>query len=305
MNEQTIVTDYFTAAKCRQAFQPAKRRKIVADGGTLLQSGSKESFDASSLSVKGTPTTASSRTKQTRTRSRARNSKNSTTRRNIVAKKTSEGASSEVTSMVDDHDLDRPRKQSQKANLTTIASPSQKAQNGELRSEKEAKEGSDGQEPCPEDKMPVDSSAKPNVVAQQRSSLKIHPWISEQAKVVLASRGKRALEKSLARNPSRNGITSKKSISKPEPEEKKEVFIPKRSVDSLKPKSKVPRLHQSISASSQDLPTNKERYIYNTCMLSSIYKAWCQAYLDTGAKAPKYGVCLGHVHSEKFHNLKI
>ena len=141
MNEQTIVTDYFTAAKCRQAFQPAKRRKIVADGGTLLQSGSKESFDASSLSVKGTPTTASSRTKQTRTRSRARNSKNSTTRRNIVAKKTSEGASSEVTSMVDDHDLDRPRKQSQKANLTTIASPSQKAQNGELRSEKETKEG--------------------------------------------------------------------------------------------------------------------------------------------------------------------
>ena len=259
MNEQTIVTDYFTAAKSRQAFQPAKRRKIVADGGTLIQSGSKQPFDASSLSVKGTPTTASSRTKQTRTRSRARNSKNSTTRRNIVAKKgTSEGVSSEVTSMVDDHDLDRPRKQSQKVNLTTTASPSQKAQNGES-SEKEAKEGSDGQEPCPEDKMPVNSSAKPNVVAQQRSGLKIHPWISEQAKVVLAtSRGKRALEKSLARNPSKNGITSKKNISKPEHEEKKEVLIPKRSVDSLKPKSNVSRLHQSISASSQDLPTNIE-----------------------------------------------
>lgn len=266
MNDQMIVTDYFTAAKSRQGFQAAKRRKIVADGGTLLQNGSKEPFDVSFLSAsvdkpifKGTPSAASSRTKQTRTTSRARNSKNRTTRRDTVAKKSmSEGVSSEVTSTVDDHDLDRPRKQSQKANLTTVASQSQKAEIGE-RSEKEAREGCDGQEPCPEDKMSVDSCTKPNVVAQQRSGLKIHPWISEQAKVVLAtSRGRRALEKSLGRNLSKSGLTSKKNILKPEPEEKKEVLIPKRSVHSAKPKPKVPRLHQSISASSQDLPTTKE-----------------------------------------------
>lgn len=196
MNEQTILTDYFTAAKSRQGLQPAKRRKIVTGGGGGLVQA--RSIDESSgfasdhnPSCQTTPSIVSVKTKSKEgTRSRkTRNLKETKRRRNIVpAKNPSEVAVCEVTSRSDDHQFDRPRKQ--------------------------------------------------------------RPSISEQASVVLASRGKRALEKSLEGKQSK-GSSSKKIIAKPQPTEKN-VSTPERSLGRFSTqKASVPKLHQGITASSQ------------------------------------------------------
>lgn len=261
MNDQTILTDYFSVAKSSQRFQAAKRRKIVTERGTSLQNGSSKHLNATPIPNKPDGKTKLSaffqRTKDCVRTRKTRNSRNSRTRRNIVpARDLDEVVSCETTSITDDHKLERSRKQGPSSSSVPSRSQGQVNQR-----EKNEVVNSGERDIGSSDKVSADLSQRPNIIGgQQRTGLKVNSWISEQATEVLASRGKRVLNKSFERNQLKDSPT-KKSIAKPQPKEK-EMSMSGRSVGSVnKPKASIPRLHEGISAPSQKLSFGmEERY---------------------------------------------
>ena len=233
MEGQTMLTNYFTAGKSRQNSHPAKRRKVIADTGVIPSKSAKLndakcvslSQEKLNLNAKASCTpTASSRVKQA---SRSRTVKSKTRSKDVQRKVVSEGVISVATSLKDDHSGKRSRKASQvnnglgsssadifelvksSVNGHAEAKPSQtgavkgKASNTELSkaeaSKAEVKITSVTEKP-ESTNAGSNSVPKPtNITSNPRAGLKQNPWIAEQAKLVLASRGKQALEKSLGR----------------------------------------------------------------------------------------------------------
>jgi hypothetical protein len=262
MESQTILTNYFTAAKSRQNSHPAKRRKVAAEIEVIPRKSAKlEDEKCVSLSQEKVPlsaahvsrSTASSRTKQTN-RSRTRNSKtrSKATQNKIV----SESVVSVTTSLKDDHGVQRSRKQSQKNNTvepsaskTIELASTTSTGSGEVKpSQTDLPEVKLTQTPEKTNTDSNSSSMKPaNIASHSRTGLKIEPWIAEQAKLVLSSRGKQALEKSLGRKKATGSLGKMVKEDRVAAKETAKVEM-SRSVGMI-PKVDVPRLNQGRTTS--------------------------------------------------------
>ena len=232
MEGQTILTSFFTAAKSHQNTNPAKRRKVVADSEVIAAKArrliAKKCVASNEKTLVFAPSvhsgsTASGRTKQAN-RCRTRNGKAS--RKSARNKIVSEGIVSITTSSKDDHGNKKSRKQNVVNNdLESSAIKAIKCVSPRVGSQKELEAKQSETKIAPQN-LPQDRSSRPkpestpsvgensekfstdvlkttskpeNITSQPRSGLKVNPWIAEQAKLVLSSRGKLALEKSLGR----------------------------------------------------------------------------------------------------------
>lgn len=283
MEGQAILTNYFTAAKSRQNSHPAKRRKVVADGEVILSKSAKLGDEKCvSLSQQkvglnaehASRPMASTRTKQaSRSRIRYSKTKSKAAQNKIV----SEGVVSVTTSLKDDHVLKRSRKRSQINNIfepsaskivelaissATGHGEGKPSQIGPLEVRKSETGPEEMKANKTEEKIPpslsqtlentnTDSNSAPkraNIASQSRAGLKVNPWIAEQAKVVLSSRGKQALEKSLGRKKA-TGTLGKlvkeegRVVAKEMPKVEKSYSV------GVKPKVDVPRLSQGVTMS--------------------------------------------------------
>ena len=286
MEGQTMLTNYFTAGKSRQNSHPAKRRKVTADTGVIPSKSAKLndakcvslSQEKLNLNAKASCTpTASSRVKQA---SRSRTVKRKTRRKDVQRKVVSEGVISVTTSLKDDHPAKRSRKASQvnnglgssadifelvksSVNGHAEAKPSQtgavkgKASNTELSkaeaSKAEVKITSVTEKP-ESTNAGSNSVPKPtNITSNPRAGLKQNPWIAEQAKLVLASRGKQALEKSLGRK--RETESLGKVAGKGNHVATREMLkAEKPSHVDLKLKANVPRLSEGMGTKPTNVP---------------------------------------------------
>ncbi|XP_028391948.1 uncharacterized protein LOC114516621 [Dendronephthya gigantea] len=225
MEGQTTLTSYFTAAKSRQNTNPAKRRKVVVDPevipakARMLFAEKSVSSNEEKLRLTQSDSPATGRIKQAN-RCRSRNGK--TTRKSARNKIVSEGIVSVTTSSKDDHIEKRLRKQNMVNN--DPESSAKKVINGFVPhvGSQDALQAKQSEAKITPQIPPQDSPnrAKPeftqnsenvstdvsktapkleNITSQPRKGLKANPWIAEQAKLVLSSRGKQALEKSLGR----------------------------------------------------------------------------------------------------------
>lgn len=281
MEGQAILTNYFTAAKSRQNSHPAKRRKVVADGEVILSKSAKlgdekcvSSLSQEKVGLNAARPMASTRTKQaSRSRIRYSKTKSKAAQNKIV----SEGVVSVTTSLKDDHVVKRSRKRSQINNIfepsaskivelaissATGHGEGKPSQIGPLEVRKSETGPEEMKANKTEEKIPpslsqtlentnTDSNSAPkraNIASQSRAGLKVNPWIAEQAKVVLSSRGKQALEKSLGRKKA-TGTLGKlvkeegRVVAKEMPKVEKSYSV------GVKPKVDVPRLSQGVTMS--------------------------------------------------------
>ena len=272
-----ILTNYFTASKSRQNSHAAKRRKVMADIDVTSGKSAKLGDDkCASLSQETVATprasrcAASSRIKQAN-RSRTRNSK--TRSKAAQPKIVSEGVISVTTSLEDDHRGKKSRKQCRKNNnfessaskIVELAlssatasgevNPSQtgppdvKAGNIRPIEVKPSEVKSNIAPPATQtpENANIDLNSVPqpaNITSRSRTGLKVDPWIAEQAKVVLASRGRQALEKSLGRKKATR--SSGKEVKEVQPAAKETSRVEK----SSSVKMNAPRLHEGIDRTS-------------------------------------------------------
>ena len=281
MEGQTILTNYFTAAKSRQNTHPAKRRKVAADidvlssksarlEGKKCESLSQEIADSNVAHVSDIST--KSRTKQA---SRPRTRKSRTKGKALQTQVVSEGVVSEATSVKDDHEVKRSRKLAQVKNgfelpTTTkvkevITSPdtsrtADKPSQIVVKTSSTSLDVPKSSDPEPkivpsltqtlgETNSPSSSALKAtNTASQSKRDLKVNPWIAEQSKLVLASRGKQALQKSIGKKKTTGSMgkmikENEQDVMKPMPRVEKTTSL------NAKPKVDVPRLSEAYAPS--------------------------------------------------------
>ena len=271
-----MLTNYFTASKSRQNSHAAKRRKVMADVDVISSKSAKlgddkcASLSQETVSTRAPRCTASSRIKQaSRSRTRSSKTRSKATQPKIV----SEGVISVTTSLEDDHGGKKSRKQcrnnnnfesstskiielasstataSGEVNRSQTGPPDVKACNASRNEVKPSEIKSKIAPPATQtpENANIDVSSVPqpaNITSQSRSGLKLDPWIAEQAKVVLASRGRQALEKSLGRKKATRSLG--KEVKEVQPATKETPRVEK----SPSVMMNVPRLHEGINKTS-------------------------------------------------------
>ena len=262
-----MLTNYFTASKSRQNSHAAKRRKVMADVDVISSKSAKlgddkcASLSQETVSTRAPRCTASSRIKQaSRSRTRSSKTRSKATQPKIV----SEGVISVTTSLEDDHGGKKSRKQCRNNNnfesstnhhskidvkSSQTGPPDVKAGNANRNEVKPSEIKSKMAPPATQtpENANIDVSSVPqpaNITSQSRTGLKVDPWIAEQAKVVLASRGRQALEKSLGRKKATR--SSGKEVKEVQPATKETPRVEK----SPSVMMNVPRLHEGINKTS-------------------------------------------------------
>ena len=299
MEAQTILTNYFTAGKSRQNSHPAKRRKVVADTNLKPCKSAKlrdeKCVSLSQEKLNLSPATtgtqmASSRAKQT---SRSRTLKSKARSKDVQRKIVSEGVISVATSLKDDHGGKRSRKQSQaknglvgsstreifelvksSVNCHAEAKPSQTSPGKPQESATDLKKAEGNQAEVKNtssvtnklENINSGSNSAPkqtNIANGSRAGLKQNPWIAEQAKLVLASRGRQALEKSLGKK-KESGSLAKVAGKGRQVAAREMPKVEKSSNVILKSNANVPRLSEGIGKKTNNVPDRYIIYEYST-----------------------------------------
>lgn len=282
MDGQLVLTKYFNASKSRPVLHPAKRRKIETENNVAQKKLANSAEGKCQIEVeknevkhqKSESKVASGITRKVnRSKSKGRKSVN----RKNFDKSMHSYVMSITTSAKDDHETQRSRKQLQPM-LKNGLEPKRHAENRakepagkgvsipEEKCQKEENvshlnESVDDWKRNTEDRIDsikepsVDvSSVKAIVNNKPRNGIKVNPWIAEQAKLVLASRGKQALEKSLQK---KKDSATKKNDEVIVKDDNKCLSKGIPSLKNIKPTIEVPKLSKEATMKAEKISPSR------------------------------------------------